>query len=95
VIAKALRTIGVATAILLACALLAAGVFALYARGGVSGLLARPLPDAAEPEIGVDYRAQVDCQHQIYVGSSDTEIGPVELKGITGPVHLLAARRAE
>ncbi len=27
-------------------------------------------------------------------GVSYTDVGPVELKGISGPVHLLAARRA-
>src|SRR5262245_55924890 len=38
-VATALRTIGMAVAILLACALLAAGSFVLYVRGGVSGVL--------------------------------------------------------
>ena len=67
---RILRTIGVAVAVLLACALLAAGSVVLYARGGVAGLLARSLPQAGQPEVGVDYRADVDCQGQIYVGGA-------------------------
>lgn len=67
---RILQTIGVAVAVLLACALLAAGAVVLYARGGVTGLLARSLPQVGEPEVGVDYRADVDCQGQIYVGGA-------------------------
>ena len=64
---RILRTIGVAVAVLLACALLAAGAVVLYARGGVSALMARPLPQAGHPEVGVDYRADIDCLEQFYV----------------------------
>ena len=64
---RILQTIGMALAVLLACALLAAGSVVLYARGGVAALMARSLPLAGQPEVGVDYRADVDCQGQIYV----------------------------
>lgn len=67
---RILRTIGVAVAVLLACALVAAGAVVLYARGGVAGLLARSLPQVGQPEVGVDYHADVDCQGQIYVGGA-------------------------
>lgn len=69
-IGRILRTIGVAIAVLLGCALLSAGAFVLYARGGPTAILARSLPQSEQPQIGVDYRANVDCLEQLYVGGA-------------------------
>jgi hypothetical protein len=67
---RALPWIAVGMLSLVLVGVLAVGGVLLWATGGPVGLLARELPSDGAIEIGVDYRATIDCLLQFRVGKA-------------------------
>jgi hypothetical protein len=86
------RTISAVLAIVVVVAGIGIGAFMLYTRGGPSGVLARDLPSSGEPELGVDYRADVDCLSRIYIGEASWQIKIAQ--GRWPPPELMPGLRA-